>query len=366
MNHVFMPQIFQCSFKLLSLYNFRNHKLLSLTDLPTSAIVITGQNGIGKTNVLEAASLMSSSKGLRGAKIAELNNQAEPDSLWQITAELRTIYGPKEVTTRRKINATSRSESRIIHIDGAPIKKKAEISELLKIVWLTPPMQQIFIGSSSARRTFFDQIVSNFFPDHSSCLSKYEKSMRDRLKLLKDKMNDAHWLSALENNMFNEASQISHARMKTLSILNFIIQKNDTPFPKALIKLINEPIPADFLHRLKLNRNLDAATGRTNLGPHNYDLEVIYQYKNMPAKFCSTGEQKALLLNLIIAQAYALIEQFKIIPVMLFDEIISHLDSNNRALLFAELNKLKAQSWLTGIDPKSFNLIKQEAYFINL
>lgn len=361
-----MQNPFQSSFKSLSLHNFRNHTFLKLPDLPTSPIVITGQNGIGKTNILEAASLISSSKGLRGAKIAELNNQARSDLLWQIIAEARTVYGLKEIVTTRQVKANSTSETRTIHIDGSPIKKKAEVSELLKIIWLTPPMQQIFMGSTSARRTFFDQIVSNFFTEHPSHLSKYEKSMRDRLKLLKDKTNDIYWLSALENNMFNEASIISHARMKTLSILNSIIQKNDTSFPKSLITLINEPTPADLANRLKLNRNLDAATGRTNLGPHNYDLEVIYQHKNMPAKFCSTGEQKALLLNIILAQAYAIIEQFKVIPVMLFDEVISHLDNNNRALLFDELNKLNAQSWLTGIDPKSFELIKHSATFINL
>jgi DNA replication and repair protein RecF len=361
-----MDDVFQASLQAIELYNFRNHRVIKFNQLGPESVVITGVNGIGKTNILEAISLLTPSKGLRGAKIADLNNQANPQHIWKITAQLNSIYGLKEITTQRNIKPGNQRESRLVQIDGQPIKKKAELGELFNIVWLTPPMQQLFIGSSSDRRSFFDQIVSNFFPQHTSHLSKYEQSTRERLKLLKNQQNDNYWLSALEQNMFNEAGSVSDARMQTIALLSKAIKQNNSPFPKAIISLINEPISADYLNLLKRNRALDAASGRTNLGPHLFDLEVIFQNKNMPAKFCSTGEQKALLLNLILAQVYALIDKHKIIPILLFDEIISHLDGQNRSLLFDEILAIKAQSWLTGIDPKSFSQLQGIAKFIHL
>ncbi|MEK6733733.1 MAG: AAA family ATPase, partial [Pseudomonadota bacterium] len=324
-----MPDIFQSSLKSLKLYNFRNHKVFRFDNIESIPVVITGRNGIGKTNILEAISLISSSKGLKGARISELNNQDNPDYIWNITAELRTVYGPKEVMTYRNVKPNLKSDTRLVQIDGELIKKKTELAELLNIIWLTPSMQQIFIGPSSERRVFFDQIVSNFFVEHSSNLSKYEQSRRERLKLLKENIGDEHWLSALEQNMCDSANLISDARIKTIIMLNKAIEENNTPFPKAILSLINEPLSADFLIKLKKSRGLDASSGKTNLGSHLYDLEVIFKDKNMPARYCSTGEQKALMLNLILAQTYALIEKYKVIPILLFDEIISHLDSIN-------------------------------------
>lgn len=361
-----MKDVFQASLQSIELYNFRNHNSIKFLDLGPESVVITGKNGIGKTNILEAISLLTPSKGLRGAKISDLNNQSNSDHMWRITAQIRSIYGPKEIHTQRLVKPNSKTDSRLVHIDGQPIKKKAELSELLSVVWLTPPMQQLFIGSSSDRRSFFDQIVSNFFPQHSSHLSKYDQSTRERLRLLKNQQNDDHWLSGLEQNMWNEAGEISDARMKTLGLLNKAIEANETPFPKAIIELINEPISPDYLKILKKNRGLDSASGRTNLGPHLFDLEVTYKHKNMKAKFCSTGEQKAMLLNIILAQVYALIDKHKVIPVLLFDEIISHLDGVNRALLFEQILAIGAQSWLTGIDPKSFEQINGKARFLHL
>lgn len=361
-----MSDVFQTSLQSIELYNFRNHNRIKFLDLGTESVVLTGRNGIGKTNILEAISLLTHSKGIRGAKIADLNNQSNADHMWQINAQIRSIYGLKEIYTQRLVKPNNKRDTRIIHIDGQPIKKKTELSEIINVVWLTPPMQQLFIGSSSNRRGFFDQIVNNFFPQHSSHISKYEKFMRERLRLLKDQQNDDYWLSALEQNMWNEGGEISDARMKTLGMLNKAIEINETPFPKAILELINEPIPADYLTRLKKNRGLDAASGRTNLGPHLFDLEVIYTKKNMSAKFCSTGEQKALLLNVILAQVYALIEKRKIIPLLLLDEIISHLDEINRSLLFEQILSIGAQSWLTGINPKSFEKIQGEAKFLHL
>lgn len=361
-----MDNIFQSSLQSIELYNFRNYNAVKYTDIGPESIVLTGKNGIGKTNILEAISLLTQSKGLRAAKISELNNQANPLHMWRITAQIRSVYGLKEICTQRLVKPNNKTDSRSVSIDGQAIKKKAELNKILNVVWLTPPMQQLFIGSSSARRSFFDQIVCNFFPQHGTHLSKYELSTRERLKLLKNQCADDHWLSALEQNMFNDAGQISDARMNTIALLNSALCANNSPFPKATLTLINEPIPGGYLNLLKKNRGLDAATGRTNLGPHLYDLEVLYNEKNMPARFCSTGEQKALLLSIIIAQVYALIDKYKVTPILLFDEIISHLDAVNRSLLFDQLIDIKAQCWLTGIDPRSFDKINAHAKFIHL
>jgi DNA replication and repair protein RecF len=361
-----MTKIFQTSLQALELYNFRNHNIIKLSDLTPESVVITGKNGAGKTNILEAISLLTQSKGLRAARISELNNQSNPNALWQITAQIQSNYGLKEISTKRIVKQNTNTDTRSVHIDGMPIKKKSELSEIIKVIWLTPPMQQLFINSSSERRAFFDQIVSNFFPEHSSFLNKYEQATRERLKLLKNQVKDDYWLAAIEQNMFNAAGEISDARMKTAAILNKSIQTNNSPFPKGIVELVNEPIPADFLAQQKRNRALDAASGRTNLGPHLFDLKVIYETKNMAAKFCSTGEQKALLLNIILAQAQAIIETYKTIPILLFDEIISHLDNTNRALLFEQISALGAQSWLTGLEAKSFDLIKDKVRFIKI
>ena len=358
--------IFKTFISDLELYNFRNHSKIKFNNLSDQPVVITGENGVGKTNILEAISLLSPTKGLRGAKIAELNNQANPDFIWSVRASINSIYGPKELITNRCIKPNAKSDTRLIYIDGQQSRKKAEIAKLINLIWVTPAMQQIFIASSSERRNFFDLMVSNFFPDHIDYLSRYEKSMRERLKLLKDQMNDDHWLSALEQNMFNDAYHISDSRMKTLQFLINAIDNNKTAFPKADLSLINEPLAGDYLSRLKINRKIDAISGRTTIGPHLYDLEVIYREKKMPAKLSSTGEQKALLLSLVLAYAFALIKNYQMIPILLFDEMISHLDKRNRELLFDEIYKINAQCWLSGINPESFAFIKDKATFIHL
>ncbi len=346
----------------LELFNFRNHNNFKIPKINHDLVVITGENGVGKTNILEAISLLTPTKGLRSAKISDLNNYDNKDYIWNVKAKISSLYGPKEIISFRKVN--HKLDSRIIQIDGQAVKKKSEVSQLIKIIWVTPPMQQIFTSSTSERRNFFDLIVSNFFVDHVSNLTKYEKSVKERLKLLKDKCNDDYWLSALEKNIFDAGKLIFQARKETLLTLQNTIESNQSSFPKAKLNLINGDVSENFLVELKNNRRIDALTGRTGIGPHLYDLSVVFQKKNMPASLSSTGEQKAILFNIVIAHAYALKEKFQLVPIMLFDEIISHLDGKNRELLFDEIIKSGAQCWLTGVDPKSFSYIEDKASFI--
>lgn len=350
----------------LELHNFRNHNYFLIDKLSSSVNVLTGINGAGKTSVLEAISLLSFSKGLRGAKIADLMNRNAQASSWKITSNIESIYGLREVATFLNAKQRAKTETRSIQIDGKIVKRKDDLSELLRNVWLTLPMQQIFSNSSSERRTFFDLMVSNFFANHAGNLSGYEKSMRERLKLIKNQCKDEHWLNSLENSMFEFAQKISLARTETLKLLTNAIDQASSPFHRAQLSLYGEPIAEDFLDLQKKNRKIDYLTGRTNLGPHLYDLEVTFKERGTPAKLCSTGEQKALLLNIVLAHVRAIISNFNVMPVLLFDEVISHLDTENRNLLFEEIINLKAQSFLTGVDKKSFQYINATANFIEL
>lgn len=350
----------------IDLFNFRNHSNFVIDRLNSESVVITGRNGLGKTNILEAISLLSATKGLRGAKISDLNNLNNTEGNWRIKTLYSSKFGLKEIISSRNVSANTSRETRTVQIDGNSIKKKSELNDILKIVWLTPPMQQLFVNSSKERRAFFDHIVSNFFSDHIHNLGTYDKYMKERLKLLKENKFDKYWLSALEQNMNNYAKLISDARMQTLSFIQNSIDKNPSPFAKAEIFFVNEPLQNDYLELLEKNRKLDSITGRTNSGPHLFDINTMFKEKNMPAKFCSTGEQKTLLLNIILAQVSAIIERFKITPIVLLDEVISHLDDINRKLLFDEIIKLDTQTWFSGLDPKSFKYIENYARFITV
>lgn len=362
--------------KKISVFNFRNHDKLSFGLEPRS-VVITGLNGIGKTNLLEAVSLLSPTRGLRGAKFADIlptqslslppegEEKAKQANAWSVSAD---VVNPFETC---HINTGYIDNKRAVKIDGKTPKTNGELSQKLNLAWIIPQMDGLFIGGSSDRRKFLDRLVQNFEPRHIERLSHYEKSVRERNRLLEIKPFNKSWLAGLEVRIAEEGVAIAAARIDTVDRLNTIERKS--VFPSSRITITGEieemlkTMPAvsveqKFTETLEQNRNLDSATGRTTSGVHRSDLEVSYNDK--PARICSTGEQKALLLGIILSYAHSFSSYKGYAPILLLDEVIAHLDNNRRQELFKELAELNSQVWMTGVNQEDFK--GMDAQFLSL
>jgi DNA replication and repair protein RecF len=356
----------------LLLNNFRNYSSLSLTVNP-SPVVITGPNGSGKTNILEAISFLSPGKGLRKIALQEADKISENGrNYWSISATIKHGYEELQIGTGR--DQLSKTNKRIVRVDGDNLRSNAELASFFSVMWLTPQMDGIFIGSSSERRKFLDRLVYNFDPEHASRVYSYEYTMRERAKLLQNK-GDASWLSVLENKLAERAVSIAAARIDTVETIKTAIIQSNTLFPKAQIAVDgfvesllaeNSALAAEELIRKNLfdNRGYDYATGRTRVGTHRSDFVVTHIEKNMPAASCSTGEQKALLLSIILAEARAKAAWKNSVPVLLLDEVVAHLDEARRASLFNELIEMNTQVWLTGTDLSLFENLQGRAQFL--
>jgi DNA replication and repair protein RecF len=270
--------------------------------------------------------------------------------------------------------ASDSGERRIVRIDGAPAKTQAELAKLACFVWLTPQMDRLFTEGASARRRFLDRLVLGFDPEHGNALSTYERAMRERLHLLRDGPADASWLAALEETMAAQGVAIAAARRDAALQIDQACAANAGPFPQARLVMAGEveaslgTMPAlaaeDALRqRLAAQRRIDAEAGITTYGPHRSDLLVEHVGNGMPAPQCSTGEQKALLLAILLAQARLLAAARGAAPLMLLDEVAAHLDAERRAALFDELLNLKTQAWLTGTDAALFAALRGKAQF---
>ena len=359
----------------LALINFRNytHKKLTLDARP---VVLTGKNGLGKTNVLEAVSLLAPGRGLRQAKLELLDridgNEVFP---WGVSSEV--MQGDEEcytINTGKDVTA-SRSK-RITKIDGEPIKNQAELARIGSVMWLTPQMDGLFIGPASDRRKFLDRLVYNFDPEHASRVYSYEYTMRERSKLLQMRA-DPIWLTTLEKKMAEKTIAIAVARMEAVEMIKGAIAQAPGVFPKAQIAIEGEveallsqhsalEAEEQLLQKLYENRPLDASSGRTNIGAHRSDFIVVHTEKSMPAASCSTGEQKALLLSIILAEARAKAIWKQSVPILLLDEVVAHLDESRRAALFEEIIALKAQAWMTGTDQELFRDILDYSQSVHL
>ncbi len=359
----------------LILTNFRNYKNVRL-DIDSRPIIITGHNGSGKTNILEAVSLLSPGKGLRKIKLNEADrmDSSEASNLWAIAAFIK--YGEEEIQLGTARETTFDNNKRVVKIDGNIIKNQAELTRAFSVMWLTPQMDGLFIGSSSDRRKFFDRLVYNFDPEHASRVYSYEYTMRERARLLKER-RDPSWISVLENKMAEQAVAIAAARIDTISFIQKAILSSETAFPKAILaiegqveKMIenNSALQAEEGVRQKLfeSRRHDAESGRTNFGTHRSDFLATHAEKNMPAELCSTGEQKALLLSIILAEAKAKAIWKNSVPVLLLDEVVSHLDEKKREFLFSYLIEIGSQFWLTGTDVDLFSELKNQAQFFTV
>jgi DNA replication and repair protein RecF len=358
----------------LKLYNFRNYENLRL-DLNQNPVVLTGHNGSGKTNILESISLLSPGKGLRKIKISLADRISQDGSVypWSISAIVNIKDQKTQIGTGR--NDTSESK-RAVKIDMQLIKKQSDLAAAFSVMWLVPQMDGLFVTGSSDRRKFMDRLVYNFDSDHASRIYSYEYVVRERAKLLQENY-DHIWLSALEDKIAQKAVSIAAARIDTMSIIQDAVLASKTAFPKCFIavdgqieKIVseNKSLQAEEIIKKQLfqARVNDTRTGRASVGTHRSDLSVIYIDKNMPASLCSTGEQKALLLSIILAEAKAKAYWTSITPVILLDEVVAHLDESRRISLFNEILDMKAQVWMTGTDVSLFDSLNSNAQFLEV
>jgi DNA replication and repair protein RecF len=331
----------------LVLTDFRNHRDALLAPGP-GLVLLTGENGAGKTNVLEAVSLLSPGRGLRGATLAEMARRGGPGG-FAVAARL----GDVEIGTG---TAPSAAERRQVRINGAPASATS-LSEWLSVLWLTPAMDRLFQEGAGGRRRFLDRLVLALEPGHAVHAARYEAAMRARNKLLAEPgARDEAWLTALEARMAEHGAALAAARARAVDLLGGrLADTPDGPFARAGLSL--EGGGEDLSLELSRGRARDAAAGRTLAGPHRTDLVVAHLGKALPAASCSTGEQKALLLSIVLAHADLVAERAGRRPLLLLDEVAAHLDPRRRAALFERLESAGGQVWMTGTEAGLFDAI---------
>ncbi len=352
----------------LSLANFRSYHAAQIELARAGPVVLTGANGAGKTNLIEAISLLAPGRGLRRATMEELAF-FEGDGAWAVSAEIEGMLGLATLGTGIDPPAGEDSGStRKCRIDRESVSSAAAFADHLRVVWLTPAMDPLFNGPASERRRFLDRLVLAVDAQHSSRVAALERSLRSRNRLLEDAHSDSHWLDAVEHETAEVAVAVAAARAETVGRLAGALAaaRDQAPeFPLAEIaldgwmeKLLPDHRAIEIEDRyralLKDNRARDAAAGRTLDGPHLSDLAVTHAGKGIPASDTSTGEQKALLIRLVLAHAGLIKDMTGFAPVLLLDEVIAHLDPARRAALYDALANLGAQVWMTGADPAAF------------
>ena len=342
----------------LTLSHFRSHRAARLV-FDGRPVAIVGANGAGKTNILEAISLLSPGRGLRRAAADDMARK--PENLgWKITADVQGLGAAHQLETWAKPG-----EGRQVLIDGKTATQ-VSLARILRMVWLVPVMDRLWVEAAEGRRRFLDRMTLSFAPGHAEAVLTYEKAMRDRNRLLKDQVTDAHWYGALEGQMAGSGAVILQNRETALARLIAAQVGADTAFPQADLALVGPEGEAnvaavDLAQALSDNRRRDIAAGRSLIGPHRADMTAVYAAKAMPADQCSTGEQKALLISLILANARALAADLGTPPIVLLDEVAAHLDAPRRAALYDELCALGAQAIMTGTGPELFDSLGSRA-----
>ncbi|MCU6455362.1 DNA replication/repair protein RecF [Sphingomonas sp. A2-49] len=334
----------------LRLTDFRNHADLVLAPGP-GFVVLTGENGAGKTNVLEAVSLLAPGRGLRRAALSDMQRQRGPGG-FGIAATLAAPGGDVEIATGTLASA---SERRQVRVQGAAATANT-LGEWLTVLWLTPAMDRLFVEAAGERRRFLDRLTLALEPAHAHHAARYEAAMRARNRLLAaDAPADPDWLTALETQMAEHGGAIAAARRATVALLDArLAEQRDGPFARATIALDGwHGDTAALIGELRVNRARDTAAGRALAGPHRADLAVTHLGKGQPAALASTGEQKALLLGIVLAHAELVAARTGHAPVLLLDEVAAHLDPVRRTALFDRLAG-HGQVWMTGTEPALF------------
>ncbi|SCM77817.1 DNA replication and repair protein RecF [uncultured Pleomorphomonas sp.] len=356
----------------LRLSDFRNHADLAL-DFAGRSVVLIGQNGVGKTNVLEALSLLAPGRGFRRATLAEMARLGGSGG-FSVLAGVEGAFGAVRIGT----GAVSGEPGRRILVDGEPQKASERLSDHLRLIWLVPAMDGLFTGSAADRRRFLDRLVLAVDPAHGRRVSAYEQAVASRNRLLEGREADVVWLDALETEIAATGVAVAAARRETVHCLARLIEMRpdgDGAFPRAAVQLTGEVDTAldgaaaadveDWLRAdLRAGRSRDRAAGRTLVGPHRSDLSVRHAEKDMPASASSTGEQKALLTGLVLAQAALVTELTGNPPVLLLDEVAAHLDARRRRALVDLIAALGVQAFMTGTDIAPFEGFSNEAEII--
>ena len=360
----------------LTLTDFRNYSSLSL-DLKPGPVVFTGDNGAGKTNLLEAISLLTPGRGLRRATYGEIAREGSRGG-FAIHARLDGPFGVCEIGTGTSGQEAGGETGRRVRINAAP-KSAEDLLEWLRVVWLTPAMDALFTGPAGDRRRFLDRLVLAIDSSHGQRAIDYEKAMRGRNRLLSEESRDRAWFEAIEAQMAETGVAIAAARAEMVRLLMAMIEKlpDSGPFPQADLSLSGTlenaigSMPAvdveeRFRWLLSDGRDRDRAAGRTLEGPHRSDLVVRHRPKAMPAELCSTGEQKALLVGIVLSHARLCGEMSGSVPILLLDEIAAHLDAGRRAALFSILDELGCQTFMTGTEAALFSSLKGRAQFLTV
>ncbi|MFZ3307789.1 MAG: DNA replication/repair protein RecF [Xanthobacteraceae bacterium] len=361
----------------LTLTNFRNYHTASLA-AGAKTMVLVGPNGAGKTNLIEAISLLAPGRGLRRAALDEVAF-SEGDGAWAVAAEVEGALGLATLGTGiDRLPEDSATKQRKCRIDREPVASAAAFADHLRVIWLTPAMDTLFAGAPSERRRFLDRLVLAVDAEHGSRVNALDRSLRSRNRLLEDAAPDPHWLDAVEHETAELAVAVAGLRVETVRRLGAVLEaRNGSAFPSAQIaldgwieQLIADHPAAEIEKRyravLRDNRSRDAAAGRTLDGPHLTDLKVVYADKNLNAADASTGEQKALLIGLVLAHARLIATMTGLAPILLLDEVVAHLDPERRAALHAELAQLPGQVWMTGADPALFAEIDNTAAMVDV
>src|SRR5436190_1974883 len=360
----------------LVLTDFRNYRSARL-DLDPDPVVLGGLNGAGKTNLLEAMSFLSPGRGLRNARLSDIDRRdggESPVSGWAVAATLVTRRGSLAIGTGR---IGAEGERRTVRIDSEPAKSQAALGERLGVLWLTPQMDRLFIEGPTGRRRLLDRLVLGLDPAHAARVARYEQALRERSRLLRDGSQDTAWLGALEELMAAEGVAVAAARRDTVERLDRVCGAAEGAFPQARLSLIGtiegwlDTMPAlDVEERLRealaQSRAGDALSGGAGLGPHRSDLGVFHAEKGIAAEAASTGEQKALLIAILLAQAGLQRAVRGEPPLLLLDEVAAHLDATRRASLFEVLAGLESQAWITGTDAALFAPLNGAARFLTV
>jgi len=364
----------------LSLTNFRCYAQLRL-EVGPGPIVLTGPNGAGKTNLLEALSFLSPGRGLRRARLAEPDRRTIDGAVagrWTVATVLNTAEGPLAIGTGREAGEDEGdSPRRVVRIDGAPKNSQSDLALKLSVVWLTPDMDRLFQDSASERRRFLDRLVYAFDPAQAGRIAAYEHRMRERARLLAEGRGEPAWLDALEDGMAAHGVAIAAARAQVAARLDRACVQAIGPFPQARLAMTGDvdawlgdgpALLAEerLRHALAAARARDALEGGAAVGPHRSDLRVRFGARGVPAGECSTGEQKALLLSIVLGLAREIARERDRPPLVLLDEVAAHLDGARRAALYDEIAALGVQTWLTGTDDEFFAGLRSRAQFFRV